>query len=582
MRSLLSLSLLSVLLSCPPAPAAPTYHALLIGVSKYDSPHLNDLDYADKDVEDLAEVLKDSGYKGANVVVLNTGRKGASPTPERIKAQLKKFLEGNYNADDVVLIAFSGHGIQVGNKFFFCPAGARVDNPADLISIDELYRRLGKCKAGYRVVLTDACRNDPAKKVPAIPVRITHPAQPQYDQGLPKNVFLFASCTPGTKSYESKELAKGRGVYFHFVIEGLKGKADLNGDGKVNRAELDAYVLKAMADHDKRQIPESVNRSTKNPTLVVIPDRPRDVPRPVASLPRDKDAYVPNLALSHDGKWAVSYACKGFKKHLQFYDLEKRVRVKKGWFGSSAAPCNLVFVKDGFVKDGRVAVGELNGYAEFDLQGQRVMGLKVTSKAVRSIAPSHTGRVAIGGNDGILTVKDARTEQTLATFEHGSRDAVTLACFDHGGERVLSGTSRGKVFLWDVAKGRQVHSLSGGRKDIVAGLITADGAVALTVAAGGDLLRWDLKAGKEIDRTDLSRGGEKALTACFTPDGRRLMVGGERGTVSFWDVPPPDKGKPKLRGSFKKHDGGCGVALAPDGRRALSADATELWLYEVP
>ena len=48
--------------------------------------------------------------------------------------------------------------------------------------------------------------------------------------------MLLSSCKPGQISMEDKEF--GHGVFMHFVLEGLAGKADANGDQIVSLQEL--------------------------------------------------------------------------------------------------------------------------------------------------------------------------------------------------------------------------------------------------------------------------------------------------------------------------------------------------------
>src|SRR5690242_9355292 len=50
-------------------------YAILIGVQKYSkNSGLSDLSYTEKDIEDLAKVLTDNGYRAADVTVLTQKR----------------------------------------------------------------------------------------------------------------------------------------------------------------------------------------------------------------------------------------------------------------------------------------------------------------------------------------------------------------------------------------------------------------------------------------------------------------------------------------------------------------------------
>src|SRR5438477_279927 len=63
----------------------------------------------------------------------------------------------------VTLIPLAGHGVQFKDDpdHYFCPADAKIADKATLISLNEVYAALEKCPASVKVLLVDACRNDP-------------------------------------------------------------------------------------------------------------------------------------------------------------------------------------------------------------------------------------------------------------------------------------------------------------------------------------------------------------------------------------------------------------------------------------
>src|SRR5262249_53482241 len=146
--------------------------------------------------------------------------------------------------DDLVLLAFAGHGIQpkAANEFFFCPYQAKLDDAATLLSLDEVFTKLGKCPAGCKVLLADACRNDPGTRGPRPVVTDLPSVTIPQNSTPPAGVIAFYSCSAGEYAYEPADLKHG--LFFYFVIDGLKGKADWDNDGKITREELEHYVKK--------------------------------------------------------------------------------------------------------------------------------------------------------------------------------------------------------------------------------------------------------------------------------------------------------------------------------------------------
>jgi uncharacterized caspase-like protein len=141
-------------------------YALLVGVRKYDPNELRSLPYSESDVVELAETLMVNGYKPGNVVLM-TQTHGAEddrflPRSDHIRKELGLLLR-DLEASDSVLIALAGHGVQFRDNAenYFCPSDARLTDKATLIPLGEVFKELEACGAGLKVLLVDACRNDP-------------------------------------------------------------------------------------------------------------------------------------------------------------------------------------------------------------------------------------------------------------------------------------------------------------------------------------------------------------------------------------------------------------------------------------
>gem|GEM_PF-6731116 len=66
--------------------------------------------------------------------------------------------------------------------------------------------------------------------------------------------IIFAAASKGGYAFEKHEL--GHGVFTYFVLEGLQGKADANGDSIIDANELGRYVnANVMQNTDNRQTP---------------------------------------------------------------------------------------------------------------------------------------------------------------------------------------------------------------------------------------------------------------------------------------------------------------------------------------
>jgi len=217
--------------------------AILIGIDDYLN--AGDLKYCGADQRSLKEQLVRSGFNEAQVYLLHDEAKDRKLTPYKtnIERQLKTVL-GFAERGDFILLAFSGHGVHFNKVSYLCPGDAKLDDPSTLISMDWVYEQLGKSKADLRLVMVDACRNDPRPEgqrsmSPKELREGTRQFVETSDQRLPEGIVLLHSCSEGEVSQEDKDF--GHGVFMHYILEGLAGSADQDGDQVVTFNELVRY-----------------------------------------------------------------------------------------------------------------------------------------------------------------------------------------------------------------------------------------------------------------------------------------------------------------------------------------------------
>ncbi|HET6881646.1 MAG TPA: SUMF1/EgtB/PvdO family nonheme iron enzyme [Pirellulales bacterium] len=214
--------------------------ALLIGVDDYAE--LEDLRYAGADVRALKQELLGRGFDPQNVFVVedHAAETKYRPSKGNIERQLKLVME-LADRNDLVLIAFSGHGVHVDGKSYLCPADALLDDADTLVSLDWVYERLKRCPAALKLMVVDACRDDPRLGGRRGPQSADVTSRFAADlERPPQGVVILNSCAPGQASMEEKQF--GHGVFMHFLIEGLHGGADDNRDGRVSLGELSQFA----------------------------------------------------------------------------------------------------------------------------------------------------------------------------------------------------------------------------------------------------------------------------------------------------------------------------------------------------
>jgi formylglycine-generating enzyme required for sulfatase activity len=228
--------------------------AVLVGVDDYSE--LRKLHYSGNDQRALAEQLVASGFPKDNVFVLHDKADDKKYLPFRFNIEKQIELVVNLaERDDLLIVGFSGHGVQLERKSYLCPEDAQIRKLAETtIPLDTIYDRLSQCKASLKLLLVDACRSDvvPEGRKGIFLTRALGDFGGA-NQRPPEGILLLASCAPGQFSMEDVKFEHG--VFMHFILEGLQGKA----------ATGDTVSLLGLADYaslnTKRYVAREFNES---------------------------------------------------------------------------------------------------------------------------------------------------------------------------------------------------------------------------------------------------------------------------------------------------------------------------------
>jgi formylglycine-generating enzyme required for sulfatase activity len=263
--------------------------AFLVGVNEYRHAKLDKLEFAERDVAELGEVLGSQGYQ---VVLL----KGADAQIDQIQTKLKELLK-KASSHDLILVALAGHGLQPSGSSdaFFCPYDAnptieeqngtepnRVKFPETLLPIngkDGLIARLDESGIGQKLLMVDACRNDAnAGRGRGVAASIV---------SLPEQTWVMLSCSRKERAFETKKLGGGHGVFFYHILEGIRGKA-ANENGDVTWGRLAEFVSENVAKAvpviiggGAEQHPHELKSGVGVIALARITVRPKPMPEPM-------------------------------------------------------------------------------------------------------------------------------------------------------------------------------------------------------------------------------------------------------------------------------------------------------------
>ncbi len=221
--------LLAVFLFLPLAAVAQekkgTQYAFLVGCSGYSETQLKPLPYTVNDIDQFRQALLETGFEADHIKTMHD-KQGIRFLPEKKKI-LKEFgtLLNGLKPEDTVIVALSGHGVHFKDDptGFFCPLDADLKDKATLIPFegkDGLFDQLKACKAKRKLLIVNACRNDPTSNRALAAEKIDlDDAAPEI---VPEGVAAIYSCRAGQKSYYDPK--KQAGIFFDHVTRAWRGE----------------------------------------------------------------------------------------------------------------------------------------------------------------------------------------------------------------------------------------------------------------------------------------------------------------------------------------------------------------------
>lgn len=262
-------------------------YAILVGVNHYKDSAIGDLLYAERDAVELGETLqKVCDFDSVKLFTEATG----TPCSRKELFRYIQSLESQIQEEDLLLFFFAGHGAFCDGQTYFLTSDAEmVDYTSDSISLRQLRQKTNGIKARRRILIADACRNNPEqgktgegrglngtrdfgirRKAPtAAPQTITW--------------YTLFACSQGELSQPCHEMRHG--LFTRYILDGLSGKAR-SSDGSITLNGLNRYVTQAVinwcaANGKPAQRPYAVTDGTPE-DIVLVPPEPeakRSIPQ---------------------------------------------------------------------------------------------------------------------------------------------------------------------------------------------------------------------------------------------------------------------------------------------------------------
>jgi len=254
--------------------------AAIIGINNYKNSKIPDLNFALSDATSMNDYIQnDLKVPSSNILSLYN----ENATKQNIEKILGDFLPRKAKKQDTVIIYYSGHGAPYQN--LSSPDGDNVSKYlltfdtepesmwATALAMERIREIFQRIKSERVVFLADTCYSG-ASGGKSLSINFKSHFNDNFLDRLAEGrgrVIITASGA-GELAREDKELGGGHGVFTYYLLEGLKGLADQNGDKLITSGEVYEYVSVMVSKHtNNEQHPVKKGEEEKPIILGIIP-----------------------------------------------------------------------------------------------------------------------------------------------------------------------------------------------------------------------------------------------------------------------------------------------------------------------
>ena len=283
--------------------------ALIIANTQYTDPGLAQLTAPGKDAKEFGRVLDSPTLCAFNDVIILFNEE-VSKVNESID-----YFFSEKKPDDLLVLYFSGHGVRDENGSLYLAVKntnrARLRSTA--IRSEFITEVMDQCRSRRQVLILDCCNSGAfAQGTKAETGGSIGTASAFEGKGYGRVVLTASDSTQfaweGDKVIGSTE----NSLFTHYLVKGLEGEADTNGDGRITIDELYDYAYEQIVNITPKQTPGKWSYKQQGEILLrhnISPEDTKPIPLPAdlmtainSSLPFVREGAVSQLEELLKGK----------------------------------------------------------------------------------------------------------------------------------------------------------------------------------------------------------------------------------------------------------------------------------------
>lgn len=226
-------------------------YALIIANTEYTDPGLAQLTAPGKDADDFARVLKDKKICAFDEVNILLNQ------PEHIvRKSIDDFFDRK-KLDDLLVLYFSGHGVrdELGTLYLAVKNTNRFRLRSTAIKSDFIRDAMDQSRSKRQVLILDCCNSGAFAQGTKAATGVSIGTTSAFEAGYGRVILTASDSTQFAWEGDKIIGETDNSLFTHFLVEGLQGQADLDGDGRITVDELYDYTYERVKSATPKQTP---------------------------------------------------------------------------------------------------------------------------------------------------------------------------------------------------------------------------------------------------------------------------------------------------------------------------------------
>jgi hypothetical protein len=228
--------------------------ALIIANTEYSDPGLEKLTAPRNDANDLAQILEAPEIGGFDHVKVLLNR-----TESEVREMIDDFF-AQKGRDDLLLLYFSGHGVRddQGALYLAVKNTNRSKLRSTAIKSDFIKESMDQSRSRRQVLILDCCNSGAFAQGTKAEIGGSMGTKTAFE-GIGYGRVILTASDATQFAWEGDKVVGSEtdnSLFTYFLVEGLKGHADLDGDGVITIDELYQYAHDQIVSRTPKQTPK--------------------------------------------------------------------------------------------------------------------------------------------------------------------------------------------------------------------------------------------------------------------------------------------------------------------------------------